>query len=146
MFVVPIANYACAVAVDTINLTPNEDYTVPYNLNENITYYCEVDSGQGVVWTIVTPRPRPDIQIQTNQSKMEYADNYGLFVEDIQTNESRLHVTQMARDMFCERLGSPRLEIGCFPLSPVEIFPTHTITTFGTGYIIKLRGINLYTS
>ena len=123
-----------AGAVRIANLTPDQDYTVPYNSNENITYKCEVESGKRVVWTIITPEVEViDIQLVDNQSKMIYENKYGLIVEDniIQLNESRLHVTQMARIVFRELLESPQLEIGCFPLATVTTFPKHTIITFG---------------
>ena len=119
----------------SLNLTPERNYTVPYNSNETITYHCEITTGEQAVWEI-----GGYIQLQDNTDsgtniKMLFASNYSLFVEDIQTNESRLHVTQLARNSLLQQFLQ---QISCLPLNtfkfPDVIIPTRTIVTYGRSF------------
>ena len=118
-------------AFGVIILTPQNDSIAPYNSDAIVTYDCEIDSDQELLWTI----DNLNVQLQRIDQKERYADRYGIKVEDQlpRLNKTRLNfnVTQFSQSSFRQEHGS-ELVIGCQPFAKIAPnFPNHTIFVYG---------------
>ena len=114
-----------------IILTPQNDSIVPYNSDAIITYDCEVGTVLGPFWTI----DNLNVQLQRIDQKVEYADRYGIIVEDqmplFTMSRLNFNVTRFSQSNFSHEHGS-ELVIGCLPYAKiVPNFPNHTIFVYG---------------
>ena len=99
-------NFFCSdVECPTIRLTEGNQI-VAYNSNENVTFYCEVDSGQQVVWQIQSS------QYRTEEDKSLLFNRYGIIINNSQPHSSQLIITEVTRQI----ISLPELRVGCLPL------------------------------
>lgn len=115
-----------------ITVTPRQNYTLPYNSDDVITYHCEVDSiatESKPFWTIEFQSGN-QIQLQDNQSIL-FAEKYGIIVKDFPPYQSSVNVTHDARLFFRDQYHTSRLVIGCQTFSFDLEIPKYTIVTYG---------------
>ena len=84
-----------------IFFTPTPNQTVPFNSFDNVTYNCEVNDNQLLIWEVT------GTSIQTNSTTMQF-EAIGVFKEDRGTTQSMLIITSAAREAYMKKPISVR--------------------------------------